>query len=84
MSLYHHFDGRVALVDGVVDALAREIEIPPPGSLSWQDSSRTIVRTFRELGRRFPSASQLLLVNEQPAEETVARSQGAIDHLLAR
>ena len=83
MSLYHHFAGRGALVDGVVESLARGVEIPAPGSMSWEEASRAIVRSFRSLGRRFPNASQLLLVRERPAGEAVARSQGAIDHLLA-
>ena len=83
MSLYHHFPDKGALVDGVVSALAGEIEIPVVGSMPWEEASRAIVRAFRDVSRRFPNASPLLLVRERPAGEAVVRSQGALDHLLS-
>ena len=83
MSLYHYFPDKGALVDGAVQALAEEIEIPAVGSVPWEEASRAIVRAFRDVSRRFPNASQLLLVRERPADEAVIRSQGALDHLLS-
>lgn len=83
MSLYHYFPNKRALIDGVVETLAREIEVPPIGVVDWAQAVRTIARSFRSLGQRYPQASQLLLLRAQSAHEAIARSRAALDHLLA-
>ena len=81
MSLYHYFPNKVALLDGMVETLAAEVEVPPVGSVPWDEAVRTIVRSFRELGRRHPNSSRLLLECELPPAGEAAEE--AMEHHLA-
>lgn len=58
MSLYNHVRGKEDLLDGVVELLAREVEIPSVGS--WDDRLREVVRGYRGLARRHPNAFPLI------------------------
>ena len=58
MSLYNHVRGKEDLLDGVVELLAREVEIPSVGS--WDDRLREVVRGYRGLARLHPNAFPLI------------------------
>ena len=38
MTIYHHVAGREAIIDGIVDAVFAEIELPPP---TWTGGRRS-------------------------------------------
>src|SRR4051812_2438012 len=41
MSLYHHVANKEDLVDGLVDLVFAEIEVPEPGSVDWKTAMRS-------------------------------------------
>src|SRR5258708_9861119 len=40
MSLYSHVDGKDGLLDGIVEILSAEAEMPPAAGLDWRDAPR--------------------------------------------
>lgn len=62
MSLYNHVDGKDGLLDGLVEAMWAEIEIPDDERAStWQEDVRTFAQSLRALVHRHPEAAQLLM-----------------------
>jgi AcrR family transcriptional regulator len=59
MSLYRHVPSRQALLDGVADSLAAEIE-PDAGAADWPDALRALAAEVRALARRHPAAFTLV------------------------
>ncbi len=53
MALYHHVPNRQALMNGVVDQVIGECDLPQPNG-SWQEQVRAICHAFRDLGHRHP------------------------------
>lgn len=48
MSLYNHVDGKDGILDGMVDWVFSQIEIPEPGG-DWKDRSRAIAASAKEV-----------------------------------
>jgi AcrR family transcriptional regulator len=65
MSLYNHVPNKDALLDGMVEVLLREIELPPE-NLDWEERVREAYRAFRRLAHRHPNVFPLL-VNRPPS-----------------
>jgi AcrR family transcriptional regulator len=59
MSLYRHVPSRQALLDGVADSLAAEIE-PDARAADWPDALRALASEIRALARRHPAAFTLV------------------------
>jgi len=53
MSLYNHVANKDDLIDGVLDAILGEIELPP-ASLPWDEQLRAIGHAFRRTGHDHP------------------------------
>ena len=68
MSLYNHVGGKDDLLDGMVDLVASEIEVPVVGA-DWKVSMRTRATSAHEVLLRHPWATLLILsrVNIGPA-----------------
>lgn len=60
MSVYNHFDSKDALLDGLAEALWREVQLPA-GELGWQEAFRALATSVRDLAARHPHAYGLLL-----------------------
>ena len=60
MSLYRHVVDKDDLLDGVVERLLDELELPDP-SLPWEQRLRSLAGELRALARRRPAAFGLLL-----------------------
>ena len=61
MSLYHHVPNKDALLDGIVEALNAEIEIPMPESGSWGERAARMARSLRAVALEHPNCVPLLV-----------------------
>jgi TetR/AcrR family transcriptional regulator, tetracycline repressor protein len=61
MSLYNHVPNKGALLDGMVEVLLGELEVPPE-SEGWEDRVREAYRAFRRLAHEHPNVFPLLVV----------------------
>jgi AcrR family transcriptional regulator len=59
MSLYHHVANKDAILDGIVDVVFAEIELPP-GEVGWREAMRRRAISAREALRRHPWATGLM------------------------
>ena len=82
MSLYRHVDGKEALLDGVVELLTQEIDVPPPGS-EWREALRTILRSYRAVAHAHPHAFPLIALRPLRSAEARARAEAVVQMLLA-
>jgi TetR/AcrR family transcriptional regulator, tetracycline repressor protein len=65
MSLYNHVPNKGALLDGMVEVLLGEVEIPPR-SKDWEERVRDGYRAFRRLAHEHPNVFPLLV--QRPPE----------------
>ena len=61
MSLYNHVPNKDALLDGMVEVLLGELEVPSEDG-SWEERVREAYRGFRRLARQHPNVFPLLVV----------------------
>src|ERR671918_129842 len=61
MSLYNHVPNKEALLDGMVELLLGELEIPPEDEC-WERRVREAYRAFRRLAHEHPNVFPLLIV----------------------
>lgn len=60
MSLYNYVESKDALLDGIVEIMSQEMELPP-ADLPWRDALRFHASSIRALIRRHPAAAPLLV-----------------------
>jgi AcrR family transcriptional regulator len=65
MSLYHHVANKDALLDGIVDVVFSEIELPS-GDVGWKEAMRGRAISAREALRRHPWATGLMESRSTP------------------
>jgi AcrR family transcriptional regulator len=65
MSLYHHVAGKDAILDGIVDVVFAEIELPS-GEGGWRAAMRRRAVSTREALRRHPWATALMESRSTP------------------
>ncbi|MGH7734667.1 MAG: TetR/AcrR family transcriptional regulator C-terminal domain-containing protein [Gemmatimonadales bacterium] len=61
MSLYSHVASKDALLDGIVEAMTAEAEMPPADGADWRDALRHLAREIRAVILRHPAAAPLLV-----------------------
>jgi TetR/AcrR family transcriptional regulator, tetracycline repressor protein len=61
MSLYNHVPNKDALLDGMVEVLLGELEVPPEDE-GWEKRVREAYRAFRRLAHEHPNVFPLLVV----------------------
>ncbi len=83
MSLYRYVASKDALLDGVVELLTDEIEIPAPGAEPWQDAIRRIMRSYRRLAHRHPHAFPLIALRPLATPRSRARADAVLELLGA-
>ncbi|HEX5092599.1 MAG TPA: TetR/AcrR family transcriptional regulator [Burkholderiales bacterium] len=64
MAIYHHFRDKGELLDGVMERLFEEVEVPPRGSLPPLERLRRMFGSYRGISIRHPKAF-ILLVNRR-------------------
>lgn len=82
MSLYHHVDGKEALLDAMVDTVFAEVHAPRVGG-EWREELRTRSRTGREALRRHRWAVGLMDSRRAPGAATVAHHDAVLGCLLS-
>jgi len=70
MSLYTYVSGKDALLDGMVDAVFAEIELPGPRT-RWRNAVRRRTVSAREVLRRHPWATPLMNSRSTPGVHTL-------------
>jgi AcrR family transcriptional regulator len=61
MSLYSHVASKDALLDGIVEAMTAEAEMPSADGPDWRDALRHLAREIRGVILRHPAAAPLLV-----------------------
>ena len=76
-SLYHHIRGKDEILDGLVDEVAGEIELPAP-SASWRTAIGQRARNTRAVLRRHPWAVSLMASRTNPGRATLRLLEAGI------
>jgi AcrR family transcriptional regulator len=82
MSLYRHVNNKDAILDGLVDRVFAEIEVPRDAG-TWKEAMRRRAVSAREALRRHPWAIGLMESRAQPGPETLAHHDAMVGMLLA-
>lgn len=61
MSLYSHVENKDALLDGIVEAMTWEAQLPPAEDTGWRDALRRLAAEIRGMILRHPAAAPLLV-----------------------
>jgi AcrR family transcriptional regulator len=77
MSLYHYVAGKDEILDGIVDLVFSEIELPSPGG-DWQAEMRRRAISARRVLRRHPWAIGLLQSRANPGAATLRHHDATI------
>ncbi|GFH39590.1 TetR/AcrR family transcriptional regulator [Streptomyces pacificus] len=80
MSLYHHVAGREEILDGMVDAVFGEIDLPPRDA-DWKAAMRRRAFSAREALRRHPWAIGLMDSRSRPGPATLRHHDALIGAL---
>ena len=81
MALYHHFPSKDALLEGVMERLLVEVEMPPAGSTPPLERLRRFVRSYRQIAVRHPHAFVLLAVRRFNSEAVFTLYERILDAL---
>ncbi|MFJ3979859.1 TetR/AcrR family transcriptional regulator [Streptomyces sp. NPDC090021] len=82
MSLYHHVAGRDDVLDGMVDAVFGEIELPKGGT-EWKSAMRRRAESVRAALRRHPWAVGLMDSRSRPGPATLRHHDAVLGVLRA-
>ncbi|WP_202121013.1 TetR/AcrR family transcriptional regulator [Streptomyces sp. BA2] len=80
MSLYHHVTGREDILDGMVDAVFGEIDLPPRDT-DWKSAMRHRAASARAVLRRHPWAVALMDSRTRPGPATLRHHDAVIGAL---
>jgi AcrR family transcriptional regulator len=70
MALYHHVANKEEILDGIIDIVFGEIELPEPGG-DWRDAMRRRASSARAVLRRHPWAIALMESRSTPGPATL-------------
>jgi AcrR family transcriptional regulator len=82
MSLYRHVRNKEDILDGLVDLVFAEIELPPRGAL-WKTAMRRRARSAREVLRRHPWAIVLMESRARPGPANLRHHDAVLGTLRA-
>ncbi|MCY9785288.1 TetR/AcrR family transcriptional regulator [Nocardiopsis sp. EMB25] len=82
MSLYHHFRNKEAILDGMVDLVFAEIELPPEG-VEWRTAMLRRASSMRGALTRHPWAINLMDSRTNPGHATLRHHDAVIGCLRA-
>ncbi|MEU0690501.1 TetR/AcrR family transcriptional regulator [Streptomyces uncialis] len=80
MSLYHHVAGREDLLDGMVDVVFGEIDLPPR-DMDWKSAVRHRTYSARAALRRHPWAVALMDSRKRPGPSTLRHHDAVLGTL---
>jgi AcrR family transcriptional regulator len=76
-SLYHHVNGKDQILDGLVDVVAAEIELPK-SSADWREAVSRRAHNTRSVLRRHPWAVSLMASRTSPGPATLGLLEAGI------
>jgi len=76
-SLYHHVTGKSEILDGLVDLVAAEIELPPPSG-EWRDAIRRRAQNTRAVLLEHPWAVSLMASRTAPGPASLGLLEAGI------
>jgi AcrR family transcriptional regulator len=82
MSLYHHVANKEAIIDGIVDIVFSEIDLPPADA-DWRSALSLRAHSARAVLRRHPWATPLMESRSHPGPATL-RHHDAVLRTLRR
>ena len=77
MSLYHHVPNKAAILDGMIDLVFQEIELPP-ASADWKTAMRQRAHSARKVLARHPWAITLMESRATPGLATIAHHDAVL------
>ena len=80
MTLYHHVEGKEAILDGMIDAIFGEIELPSDVG-GWRSAMRGRAISARRVLRRHPWATTLMDSRRNPGPATLQHHDAVIGTL---
>ena len=69
MSLYNHVKDKQDLLDGMVEHIMLQFELPEGRAGSWEDRVRMMARSFRACLRAHPSVMQIVAEHRKPMSD---------------
>ena len=81
MSLYRHVPNKDALLDGIVELIVLEIEVPAEVDGDWKEAARQIVRSYRRAAHSHPNAFPLVTMRPLNTPEGLRRLDATFDIL---
>jgi AcrR family transcriptional regulator len=82
MSLYHYVANKEEILDGMVDAVFAEIELPPVGP-GWRDAMRVRAHSVRAALRRHPWALSVIETRKAPGPASLRHHDAVLGALRA-
>lgn len=77
MTMYHYVSGKEDIIDGMVDAVFTEIDLPPE-DLDWQDAIAVRARSARQVLSRHWWAAPIMESRTNPGLATLAHHDAVI------
>lgn len=77
MTIYHHVPNKEAIIDGMVDAVFAEIELPPHDT-DWRDAMTLRCRSMRAVLAKHPWASPLMENRTSPGPATLTHHDAVL------
>jgi AcrR family transcriptional regulator len=82
MSLYHHVQNKGDVMDGIIDVVVGEIEVPPADT-EWKTAMRRLVMAARDVMLRHPWAPRVIESRNDPSPATMGYLEAALGILRA-
>lgn len=83
MALYRHVTNKQKLLEGVVELLLEQLDVPPADSEPWIEAWYAIARSYRRLARSHPGAFPLLALSPLTTAARFERAQAPLAILRA-
>ncbi len=81
MSVYHYVPNKDAVLDGLVESVLSEIEIPPADSGTWLERAHRMARSLRQVALRHPACVPLLVNRTFATERALRPCEAAFEAL---
>ena len=83
MSLYHHVANKDALLDGLVDLVFGEVQLPAPAGAAWRAPMRARMVSLHDALRRHPWATAVLESRTSPGAPSLHQHEACLAVLRA-
>jgi AcrR family transcriptional regulator len=77
MTIYHHVPNKEAIIDGMVDLIFTEIDVPPT-DIDWTEAMRQRARSARAALARHPWATPLMESRTNPGPATLDHHEAVL------